>query len=128
MNEFAKAEWERAHLALASARQLVVSDPESACSRAYYSAFHALSAFFALRSISFTKHSSLRAALHRELVQPGLLSKEIGRDFGFLAGARDTGDYGGVERVSAQSAQMAVEKAESFLAAIAHLAPELVGE
>jgi len=44
MREFALTEWERAHKALVSARQLAESDPDSAASRAYYAAFHAVTA------------------------------------------------------------------------------------
>jgi len=44
MREFATVEWDRAHRALASAGQLAETDPDSAASRAYYAAFHALTA------------------------------------------------------------------------------------
>ncbi len=58
MKEFAAVEWDRAGRALESARQLVDTDPDSAASRAYYAAFHALTAMFALHGQTFTKHSS----------------------------------------------------------------------
>lgn len=38
------------------------------------------------------------------------------------------GDYGGVANVSADSAKLAVQKAEAFLHAIGELCPELTGE
>jgi len=50
MREFATVEWDRAHRALASAGQLAETDPDSAASRAYYAAFHPLTALFALRN------------------------------------------------------------------------------
>ena len=68
MNEFAKMEWERANRTLDSAMKLATSDPDSAASRAYYAAFHAVTALFALREKTFIKHSALRAAVHRDLV------------------------------------------------------------
>ena len=43
MNGFAASEWERALRSLGSARQLRETDPDSAASRAYYAAFHAVS-------------------------------------------------------------------------------------
>lgn len=91
MKEFAKAEWERADRALASARQLAETDPDSAASRAYYAAFHALTALFALRGQTYSRHSAIRAALHRDLVQAGSLSDESGRDYDFLMDLRETG-------------------------------------
>ena len=75
----------------------------------------------------FTKHSSLRAALHRHLVQPGLLGREAGKDYDFLMDLRETGDYGGIAQVPADSARRAVEKANAFLAAVASACPEFKG-
>jgi uncharacterized protein (UPF0332 family) len=45
-----------------------------------------------------------------------------------MADLREAGDYGGVARVSAESARLAVQKAEAFLDAIGELCPELTGE
>lgn len=86
-----------------------------------------MTAFFALGGKSFTKHSAIRAALHRDLVQPGLLSKENGQAFDFLMDLRETGDYGGVAQVSAESAELAAQKAEGFLASVGEICPELAG-
>jgi len=127
MKEFAAIEWERAQRALASARQLVETDPDSAASRAYYAAFHALTALFALRGKTFSKHSAMRAALHRDLVQPGVLNKDMARDYDFLLDLRETGDYGGVAHVPPDSARLAADKAEAFLAAVKRICPELTG-
>lgn len=125
MMEFAAREWDRANRALASAGQLVESDPDSAASRAYYAAFHALTAYFAIRNNAFSRHSAIRAALHRGLVQQGLLSTALGRDYDFLLELRETGDYGSLAQVPVDSARAAVEKAGAFIAVIRHICPEL---
>ncbi len=127
MREFAVVEWRRAGKALDSAGQLLEDDPDSAASRAYYAAFHALTALFALRGQTFQKHSSLRAALHRDLVRTGLLDSVVGRDYDFLMDLRETGDYGGLAQVPAESARLAVEKAAGFIAAMSQACPELSG-
>jgi len=127
MKEFAFAEWDRARRSLNSALTLVETDPDSAVSRAYYAAFHALTALFGLRGQMFSKHSSLRAALHRDLVQTGILEKETGKDYDFLMELREVGDYGGIAQVLADSARQAVEKAESLIAAVVEACPELAG-
>ena len=44
-------------------------DPDSAASRSYYAAFHGVTAVLAGRGIEFTKHTAVRAALHRDLIQ-----------------------------------------------------------
>jgi len=56
MREFAAVEWDRAERALESARQLAETDPDSAASRAYYAAFHALTALFGLRGQPMHRH------------------------------------------------------------------------
>ena len=86
MKEFAAGEWARAQRALESARRLAESDPDSAASRAYYAAFHAVTALFALRQQSFTKHSGLRSAVHRDLIRTGEWSTELGKAYDFLMG------------------------------------------
>jgi len=125
MKEFASIEWGRAKRALDSARQIAENDPDSAASRAYYAAFHALSAFFALRGQTFTKHTEIRSALHRDLVRPGLLDSEMGKAYDFLMDLRETGDYGGTAQVSAASARLAVDKAARFIAGVARVSPDL---
>lgn len=118
MKEFAAAEWERPRRALESSRQLAETDPNSAASRAYYAAFHALTAVFALRSEAFSKHSAVRAALHRDLIQARILAPELGRVYDFLLDLREAGDYGGVTSVLPDDARLAVQRAAGFLAAL----------
>ncbi len=123
MNEFALVEWSRAKRALASAEQLVAFDADSAVSRAYYAAFHAINALFAFRGQSFTKHSALCAAVHRELIHSGQWPQELGSSFDLLTDLRETGDYGGMTQVSPESAKIAVAKAEEILRAVQRSCP-----
>ncbi|OGV41211.1 MAG: hypothetical protein A2X48_21745 [Lentisphaerae bacterium GWF2_49_21] len=118
MRKFAKVEWKRAWLSLESARQLSKSDPNSAASRAYYAVFHGLTAYFALQGKSFTKHTAIRSALHRDLVNTWILSSECGQTFDFLMDLRETGDYGGITQVTEDNANLAIEKANLFLDSI----------
>ena len=71
MKQFAAIEWHRARRTLTSAEQLIAGDSDSAASRAYYAAFHAVTALFAGRRQTFAKHAGLRAAIHRDLVRTG---------------------------------------------------------
>ena len=125
MKEFAAAEWERANRALASSRKLMDADPDSAASRAYYAAFHAVTALFALRGQTFSKHAALRAALHRDLVRAGHWQAELGRAYDFLMDMRETGDYGGLVQVSRDDARMTLEKASCILEAVRTTCPDL---
>ncbi|HNQ24230.1 MAG TPA: HEPN domain-containing protein [Phycisphaerae bacterium] len=124
MIEFAKNEWERAWRTLASARLLVASDPDSAASRAYYAAFHAVSALFALRGRTFAKHAALRAAVHRDLVQNGSWDPDLGKAFDYLLELRETADYGGPVSVTSDNARAALERAEVLLETVAQTCPD----
>ena len=117
MKGFARNQWERAQRTIKSAVTLLESDPESAVSRAYYAAFHALTALFALRSRSFKKHTALRAALHKDLIKADQWPVERGRDYDFLMDLREISDYSGVGRVSEENARRAVEAAQRIIAA-----------
>lgn len=118
MKEFAAVEWQRALRTLASGTQLIKTDPDSAASRAYYAAFHALTALFALRGQAFSKHSALRGALHRELIKTGHWDVELGRAYDFLMDMRETGDYGGLVSVKPIDAEMALDKAKAIIEAV----------
>jgi len=118
MKEFATSQWQRALRTLASGVQLVDTDPDSTASRAYYAAFHALTALFALQGQTFSKHSALRGALHRELIKTGQWAAELGRAYDFLMDIRETGDYGGLISVSRNDAVIALAKAESIIQAV----------
>ena len=127
MTDFANAQWQRAHRTLASARQLADTDPDSAASRAYYAAFHAVTALFALRGQTFSRHSGVRAALHRDLVHTGQWDEELGRAYDLLMDLRETADYGGMAHVAEASACAAIEKAAEIIEAVRLCCPGLAG-
>ena len=116
MKEFAGREKQRANRALQTAEMLVSTDAESAVSRAYYAAFHAVTAVFALRGRSFTKHSALRAAVHGS-GKSGEWSVELGKDYDLVMSLRQTSDYAGTARMSEENARQAVESAQRIIAA-----------
>ena len=123
MNELAQGLWDRAIDALGAARQIATSSPDSAASRAYYAAFFAVSAYFALEGRTFKRHSAVEAAVHRDLVKAGSWPKQLGADYSLLVEARSIGDYGNLERVSASEAADAIRAATGILHAVAGLRP-----
>ena len=126
MNEYAVELWQRAQRALLTARDVLTpADPDAAASRAYYAAFYAVSALFAMEDRDFAKHSGVEAAVHRDLVKAGRWPVELGADYHWLREIRATGDYGGLEHVDAQVAVQAAEKAQRILDAVHHAYPEL---
>lgn len=127
MNPEAADLWGRAQQNLSTARLLADADPDSSASRAYYSAFHAVSALFALEGKTFSSHKSVLIAVHRDLVKAGRWSVELGESFSSLAGMRETGDYGiGVHVTTAQAGE-AVRKAEAIIESVRGLAAGQLG-
>lgn len=116
--------WRRAVQALQTAESLVESDPDASASRAYYAACYAISALFAFQQQSFTKHTALERAVHRDLVKPGLWPVEAGTAFSWLSSLRYTGDYGGREHVLPDDAKIAVERARLILETVRTTSPE----
>jgi uncharacterized protein len=114
--EYARTEWDRALEAFRSAQLLVAHGGfDSAASRAYYAAFHAVTALFALEDRTFTKHSMLETAVHRDLVKTGRWSADLGRDYRFCLDVRGVGDYGSDVRVDESQARDAMEAAHRIL-------------
>jgi uncharacterized protein (UPF0332 family) len=58
--------WQRASRGLQTAQGIASEDPDASASRSYYAAFYAVSALFALEGKSYSKHTGVEAAVHRE--------------------------------------------------------------
>ena len=122
--DYPRTEWDRAVDAVREAHLLLANGGfDGAASRAYYAAFHALTALFALEGRVFTKHSALEAAVHRDLVKAGKWSGDLGRDFSFCVDLRGVGDYGTEVRVDATQAADAIASARRILVAVRDLLP-----
>ncbi len=116
--------WSRATQALQTTKDLIASDPDAAASRAYYAAFYAISALFALEGKTFSRHSALEVALHRDYIKTGQWSIERGKEFTFLLNLRSTGDYGGEMHVSQAEAEEPLTAADHILQSVHQRYPE----
>jgi len=116
--------WRRALKTLKSAELLIESDPDSAASRAYYAAFHSVSALFIVDGKSFTKHSAVLSAVHQFLVNTNRWPLQLGADFSSLQTLRQIGDYGGHAHVSVKDAEQAVDAASRIIKAVSAEKPE----
>ena len=124
MTSYARDLWVRALDALRSAEVVLPVSADAAASRAYYAAFHAVSALFAIEAKTFRRHSAVEAAVHRQLVQTGRMPGELGGAYSGLVELRRTGDYGGRRHVSAEDARNGIEAARSILAAVSAACPD----
>ena len=119
MKEYARDLWARANRAMQTARRnFNDEDYDATASRAYYAAFYAVSALFSLKGLSFNKHSAVEAAVHRNLVKPGIWTVAMGADYRSLHVLRSTGDYGGLEHVSPEQAEQSLQASENILSAV----------
>ena len=125
MNRYASDLWQRAKDALRTAEANMTVSLDAAASRAYYAAFYAVSALFAMQGKTFSKHSAVRAAVHRDLVKAGAWSVELGQDYSSLVELREIGDYGGSTHVSEEDAKEAIETARRILEAVGRAFPQL---
>lgn len=128
MNEEAIGFWNRALKTSQSAKSLLLSDPDSSVSRSYYAAFYAVSALFVLQGRTFSKHSAVESAVHRDLVRPGHWPKELGAEYSSLLALRATGDYGGLEHVSEDEAEEAIQAVQRILQAVYEAHPDVFSD
>ncbi|MBI4601743.1 MAG: HEPN domain-containing protein [Planctomycetes bacterium] len=110
--------------ALQTADLLAADDPDGAASRAYYAAFHAVSALLAQEGRSFAKHSAVESAVHRDLVKTGRWPVEAGTAYTWLASLRSKADYGGKSHVTREEALEAVRRARRILHEACRVSPE----
>ncbi|MBI3117348.1 MAG: HEPN domain-containing protein [Candidatus Hydrogenedentes bacterium] len=123
MTEFAEDQWSRALNSLRAAHACLEVDLDSAASRAYYAVFHAVTALFALRGQHFTKHTGLRAAVHRDLVHAGEWREELGGFYDDVMGTREIEDYGEGPHVDREGVELALREARAILEAVSLAAP-----
>jgi uncharacterized protein (UPF0332 family) len=128
MNEEATGFWERSLKTLLSAKLLLQADSDNSASRSYYAAFYAVSALFALRGRTFTKHSAVETAVHRDLVRPGHWPKELGAHYSSLLRLRARADYGVLEHASEDEAKEAIKAVERILRAVNEVHPDVFSD
>jgi uncharacterized protein (UPF0332 family) len=77
-----------------------------------------------MESKSFTRHSAVEAAVHRDLVKTGIWPTELGQGYSRLSEVRSIGDYGELEHVSEARSGEAIQIATDILRAVAREHPE----
>jgi uncharacterized protein (UPF0332 family) len=115
----------KARQSISAARLLLDNSfPDYAASRAYYAMFYIAEAFLEGEGMSFSSYSAVIGAFGREFARTG----RVPADFhGFLIDAQDlrnTGDYGGLNTVTAEQANEQIVCAQQFL----ELAENLMGK
>lgn len=124
MSAVAAESWLRALRSLGIAESSLDASPDDSASRAYYAAFHSVTALFALEGRVFRSHAQANAAVHRDLVRTGRVPAAFGADFTKLWDLRGVGDYGGPEHVEPDEAREAVAAARRVLETVRAACPQ----
>lgn len=104
---------------LAAAHALLAARSwEDAVSRAYYAAFHAVTAALASRGLEAKTHDGARTLFALHFVRTGLLPADVGRTVAALQRERQSGDYDPFPLIEEEAAREAVTQAEGVLGAI----------
>ena len=88
-----------------------------ASSRAYYAAFHAVSAVLAERSMVFSSHAHVLGAFNREFVKAGSFSADAFRTLQRLFDDRQSADYNWTVDIDHETAGRDVEDARTIVEA-----------
>jgi uncharacterized protein (UPF0332 family) len=113
-----------AHLAqaekrLAAARSLLATGAwEDAVSRAYYAAFHAVTAALAGRELEAKTHNGARTLFILHFIHGGELPAELGRSLDMLFRARQSSDYDPSPLLGREDAELSVSQADAIVRAI----------
>ena len=92
--------------------------PDDAASRAYYAAFHAVSALHLAQGNAFSSHAQLIGRFNKDFIRTGRLPAEFARILTRLFQDRQLGDYGAPASVSQEQARQDINDARRLIAAI----------
>lgn len=90
--------------------------PDFAVARSYYTMFYLAEAFLlAKKNMSFSKHSAVISAFGRELAKTDLIPRQYHQFLKEAQDLRHLGDYGELNIINKQQAQIQIQKAKEFL-------------
>ncbi len=102
---------------------LAARAPGDAASRAYYAAFHAVSAALLARGQAYSSHAQVLGAFNRDFVHAGTFPRDFTVTLTRLFEDRQTGDYDPTTSLEQAEAERDVQDAERIVEAVAsHLA------
>jgi len=105
---------------LQAARVLLAARaPGDAASRAYYGAFHAVSAVLVARGQAYSSHAQVLGAFNRDFVHAGTFPREFTAILARLFEDRQTGDYDPTASLDLAEAERDVEDAQRIVDAVA---------
>ena len=92
-----------------------------AINRGYYGCFYSASAVLLREGEKFSKHTGVRAAVHRSLIKTGKIDSSWGRFYDLIFNSRQRGDYQELVAFSSEETEELISQAEGFVGVMAHL-------
>lgn len=115
-DETIRALCEKSGRSLSAAEILIEhGDFDFAVSRIYYAMFYMAEALLFLRGMSFSSHSAVIAALHREFVSAGKMPREMHTALHKAFDLRQKGDYLSDVEVTEDKARVILKSAREFV-------------
>ena len=99
---------------------------ESAVNRIYYAMFYAVNALLITKGFSSSKHAGILGIFNREIVNKGLIEKELGKFYSEMLDNRQEGDYKDFVKFEKEDVKVWLEKAEKFIDKIEKLTLNLI--
>lgn len=99
-----------------------------ACSRAYYAAFHAISAVLAHQGMAFSSHAQTLAAFNREFVKTEVFPSDTFRKLQRLFEDRQLADYDWMREVDKKTAQKNLDDAQWLVDACTEYLEKTLGQ
>ena len=98
---------------------------DDSVSRAYYAAFHAMTAMLLSRNLTFSSHGQTIGAFNREFIKTGIIEKEYSMHIQSLFDDRQLGDYDALSVISRETARGHLDVTDRLLDTVsAYLASE----
>jgi uncharacterized protein (UPF0332 family) len=91
---------------------------DDAVSRAYYAAFHAMTAALLSRNLSYSSHGQVIGAFNREFIKTSIFPKDFSAIVQALFDDRQIGDYGIFIKISNNTAREHIKNARNLIEAI----------
>lgn len=117
--DYVRQRMERSLETLDEARLLLQHGKLHGCVRSpYYACFYAAEALLRTEGMGASKHSRVQALFNQLWVQPGRISKDLGRFYSQLFDERQAGDYDYRRKFQAPEVELWLQQATEFVEAL----------
>ena len=127
--DLAKYRLEKAKNTLLDAKNYIgKATLESTVNRIYYAMFYTVNALLITKDLSSSKHSGICALFNKEIVNKGLVKRQLGKFYSDMKDNRQEGDYKDFVKFEKEDVEFWLKKAENFINKIEELTLKTIEE